>query len=1129
MYSEPEVVRAYPFREVDLGRRYLTQGRVLAAELSEDGRRVEGRVQGAERRANTVTVDITYHSSGPRSYASFREACNCVMGGQCSHAVAVLLQVLRKKEAPVQALAEIGDVDAPLENWLDTLALISRPPSSPNEYSDTIRFRALYVITLNNRKSSRPTAFVTPQSMTLDRGGRWGDQVGTVRASNLLNGTIPKYYRPIDKTLLSLLWAATVTAAGCVSFDDGRYPLVGDLSDQILHLILESGRGRWESIQGPQLVAGGPRPGRAFWETDAEGVQRFRLGGDIEGLLALPLPQPWYINPRSGEIGRLELDLPPHVLMALVAAPPIPPDLSTRLRRSLENVLPGRQHLLPREFGPQVVRDVVPVPCLRLFRRSATEVPWDDRNEAATLGRRETTLCGAVTFDYAGSRVRPDDRGVELAATITGTLVRVPRQPEIEEKALRHLITTGFRPIKGVANTFIHLANPQDPHWVGGSWTVMLAFLHRGVAGLRAAGWQVELDDAFDLEITEPAEDGWVAEVVEAGGRSGVDWFGLSLGVTVGGERIDLLPVLLPVLREMPEDGALEGFDQFADAGGTLFAPIDAKRMLPLPAARLKPLLFALYELYRVGSILDDGTVKLTLSRAAELADVAAAAEAAGMRWFGGERLLDVGRKLRDFSGLDPVPVPASFQGTLRAYQRDGVTWLQFLRDFDFGGILADDMGLGKTIQTLTHLLIEQEAGRLDRPALVVAPTTLVTNWRLEAARFAPTLRVLVLHGANRKAEFERMADHDLVLTTYPLLFRDKEILCACPWSLLILDEAQTIKNPKAQASLVVQQLSARHRLCLTGTPMENNLGELWALFHFLMPGLLGNQRQFQRSFRTPIEKQGDRRRQRDLTRRIRPFMLRRTKQQVAAELPEKTEINEYIELEGPQRDFYESIRLALDAKVQAEITAKGLARSHIVILDALLKLRQICCDARLVKLVAAKGVKRSAKLERLMEMLPELIEEGRRILLFSQFTAMLDLIQSELDNAKIGYVKLTGQTRDRQTPIDLFQAGTVPVFLISLKAGGTGLNLTAADTVIHYDPWWNPAVERQATDRAHRIGQDKPVFVYKLVTVGTVETAILDLQARKQALADGLYDPEAVEDITLTKDDLTALFAPLA
>jgi len=264
------------------------------------------------------------------------------------------------------------------------------------------------------------------------------------------------------------------------------------------------------------------------------------------------------------------------------------------------------------------------------------------------------------------------------------------------------------------------------------------------------------------------------------------------------------------------------------------------------------------------------------------------------------------------------------------------------------------------------------------------------------------------------------------------------------------------------------------------------------------------------------------------LSQALRPFILRRTKQQVARELPEKTEIVETVDLDDPQRDLYESIRVAMDAKVRAEIASKGLARSHIMILDALLKLRQACCDPRLLKVEGASKVKSSAKLERLMDMLPELVAEGRRVLLFSQFTSMLSLIEESLRRTGIDYVKLTGQTRDRKTPVDRFQSGEVPVFLISLKAGGTGLNLTAADTVILYDPWWNPAVERQAMDRAHRIGQDKAVFVFKLVTAGTVEEAILTLQARKQALADGLFDPEAETGAMLTSEDIDLLFQPI-
>ena len=335
----------------------------------------------------------------------------------------------------------------------------------------------------------------------------------------------------------------------------------------------------------------------------------------------------------------------------------------------------------------------------------------------------------------------------------------------------------------------------------------------------------------------------------------------------------------------------------------------------------------------------------------------------------------------------------------------------------------------------------------------------------------------------------------------------------------MVLDQLQVIKNPEAKWSRAVRQLNTRHRLCLSGTPVENNLGEIWSQFAFLMPGLLGDRRSFIRRFRTPIEKNGDDGRRLLLARRLKPFLLRRTKSEVEADLPAKTEIVQRVLLEGDQRDLYETIRLTMHEKVRREIAAHSLERSQIIVLDALLKLRQVCCDPRLVKLAAMRkalsgsqaGAEMpavtSSKLAALMQMLRELASEGRRVLVFSQFTSMLDLIKPELAAADIGYVELTGATRDRADPISRFQSGAVPVFLISLKAGGRGLNLTAADTVIHYDPWWNPAVESQATDRAHRIGQTKPVFVYKLIAAGTIEERIIELQDKKGQLAAATLD----------------------
>jgi SNF2 family DNA or RNA helicase len=452
---------------------------------------------------------------------------------------------------------------------------------------------------------------------------------------------------------------------------------------------------------------------------------------------------------------------------------------------------------------------------------------------------------------------------------------------------------------------------------------------------------------------------------------------------------------------------------------------------------------------------------------------------------------------------------------------------LQFLRTNHFAGVLADDMGLGKTVQTLAHLQYEKEEGRLNKACLIIAPASLMGNWFDEAQRFTPQLKILIFHGSDRhQVNFD---DYDLVLSTYGLVQRDKQRFLDYTFYYLILDEAQFIKNARTKTTQIIQQLHAKHRFCLTGTPVENHLGELWSLFHFLMPGLLGDFKQFRRFFRIPIEKQNDHERREILAHRVQPFMLRRTKNQVARELPAKTEMTHMIELSGPQRDLYEAIRMSMEKKVRDAIARQGLGKSQIILLDALLKLRQVCCDPRLLSIPeASMAHAHSAKLEALMELLDNLVKEGRSVLVFSQFTSMLSLIEAELKARQYEYLKLTGQTKNRQALVRRFQEGEAPVFLISLKAGGTGLNLTRADTVILYDPWWNPSVQDQATDRSHRIGQENPVFVYRLITAGTVEEAILSIQEKKRTLLEGILSNKTEGGIGLTDEDVAQFFAPL-
>ncbi len=701
--------------------------------------------------------------------------------------------------------------------------------------------------------------------------------------------------------------------------------------------------------------------------------------------------------------------------------------------------------------------------------------------------------------------------------------------PEGDRLAL--LESYSWKPIKGFAS-YIDPAILERANLVLMTESENLAHLamdiyFKLIPLLREKGWVVEIDESFPFRPIEQ-EGEWYAELGGGTISGPTDWFDLEMGLMIDGKRVNILPMLVRMLRQDSGRAQVESAIKEQDTA-PIYVPMDNGQLLPVPGDKVRYIAQTLIELYDGDALTDEGKLRLSAWQSTQLVEIEAAMKAAQMRWFGDDQARLLGAKLRDFTTIEQVDPPQGLQCSLRSYQLQGLSWLQFLRVHNLNGILADDMGLGKTVQTLAHILVEKDAGRLDKPVLVIAPTSLMTNWRTESAKYAPSLKVLVLHGQERKDLFHEITQHDLVLTTYPLLSRDKDNLLRHEYHLVVLDEAQVIKNPNTMAHRIVQQISARHRLCLTGTPMENHLGELWSLFYFLMPGFLGDQKKFNRLFRIPIEKEGDEDRRLLLARRVKPFMLRRTKQQVVSELPPKTEIIQSIELLPQQRTLYETVRLTMHERVQQEINEKGLNRSHIVILDALLKLRQICCDPRLLKLDAARHVLESAKMQFLMDTLPEMIQEKRQILIFSQFTSMLALIEEELQRQDIGYAKLTGQTKDRATEIELFQSGQVPVFLISLKAGGTGLNLTAADTVIHFDPWWNPAVENQATDRAYRIGQDKPVFVYKLMTVGTVEEKIMAMQQRKSTLLTGILNAQSDgTDALFSPSDLEALFEPL-
>jgi SNF2 family DNA or RNA helicase len=454
----------------------------------------------------------------------------------------------------------------------------------------------------------------------------------------------------------------------------------------------------------------------------------------------------------------------------------------------------------------------------------------------------------------------------------------------------------------------------------------------------------------------------------------------------------------------------------------------------------------------------------------------------------------------------DPA-LPDDLVAELRPYQRRGVAWLQFLREAGLGGLLADDMGLGKTVQALCAI-----RGR----TLVVAPTSVVHNWSDEIRRFRPGLTTCVYHGPKRALD----PSAAVTITSYPLLRLDEEILAKPQWDVLVLDEAQLIKNPESQVAQAAFRLNARWRLTLSGTPVENRLDELWSQMHFLNRGLLGGRRDFQDRYAKPVA-EGVPEVAARLRERIRPFVLRRLKQDVAPELPPRTDATLYCALSDAERQVYDAVRAATLENVVAKLREGG---GVLAALEALLRLRQAACHSALVPGQTAES---SAKVERLRESLETVVAEGHKALVFSQWTSLLDLIEPHLRRAAIGFVRLDGSTVDRAGVVAQFQDvdNGPPVLLISLKAGGTGLNLTAADHVFLMDPWWNPAVEDQAADRAHRIGQDRPVLVYRLVAEETVEERILLLQEAKRGIADAALS-DAGRAASLTRDDLLALLA---
>lgn len=739
--------------------------------------------------------------------------------------------------------------------------------------------------------------------------------------------------------------------------------------------------------------------------------------------------------------------------------------------------------IVPAEQKQVWLEELIRTPCLppldlpeelRFEERTATPRPHLKIDRIAGPGRGGD-YSADLAFDYEGELV--DVRNSSPVIADLPQRRRIRRDLGFEAAAADDLRSAGFRSETDFAG------QPR--------WRLAPGKLPAAVRRIFALGWNVEAEGRL---FRRPG-------ALQLNVSSGIDWFELRGDVDFEGQHTPF-PRLLTALRKGESTVVLED--------GTL-------GMIPEEWLRRYGILAGL------GA---DGKDHIRFSRSqAGLLDALLESQPEATC----DSVFEQARgQLKGFVGIVPADPTPEFCGRLRPYQRDGLGWLHFLREFGFGGCLADDMGLGKTVQVLALLDVRRKSGvqgsaEADppRPSLAIVPKSLVFNWKQEAARFTPGIRVLDHTGSLRVKAGEHLEAYDLILTTYGTLRRDADYLKDIEFDYVILDEAQAIKNATTASAKAVRLLRGKNRLALSGTPIENHLGELWSLFEFLNPGMLGSASVFQLGaddLRNP-----DAETRKLLSRALRPFILRRTKEQVASDLPPKQEQFLYCELDAPQRRLYNELRDYYRRSLMERVEQDGIGRSKMQVLEALLRLRQAACHPGLID--RNRTGEASAKLDLVLPQIEEVLEEGHKILVFSQFTSFLAIVRDRLDREKVVYEYLDGQTRDRSRPVERFQNDPAcRLFLVSLKAGGLGLNLTAAEYIYLLDPWWNPAVERQAIDRAHRIGQTRPVFAYRVIARDTVEEKVLELQRTKQDLADAIISADSSLIRDLRREDLELL-----
>ncbi|WP_028387559.1 DEAD/DEAH box helicase [Legionella fairfieldensis] len=1057
------------------GKEYQQKGHVLNFRLS-DGL-LKARVKGRSGQIYNVHMDL-------KSWPAQAAQCSCTYSFNCKHAAASLF-ALQARENDIHAGTSSSESDVPLQEWTTSL------------YEKDLEKKAIsptHVITylLEPHLSDYGHRVIVRFALAkcLKKGG-----LGKKIFFHTITESRKQYFAPSDEEII---------AAFLLKSD--WFDCLETRNSDLLEKILATGRAYLANTDETGLILGRALNVRMKWQLNLDGSQSLTFVCAKKNVSPLFLDKAWYYDNEANCLGLLISSYSMNQLKTLLNLPSVALEQVSLVSEKLAEV--DRKLPPPKMYEKREIQVIKPQPVI-IF--DAIEIE-------EYFSSNDFLFIVELLFDYDGKVISIKETSPSLFSERNDSLLEVPRDLEYEKKIFKELKQIlPCRSLKPYEKLFIdngeellllkRYKNSDDlPH-----------LYSQVIPLLKSKQWRVEFVHPVYEELIDADELDWFSEIDDAGN----DFFSYQLGILVEGKQVSIVPLVATLIGQLDS----KNLDSLSDEERVKL-PLPDGKFLNITLGRIKPLMRFLLQ-YGVRHIKENQSLQIERYQLVLMQETEQAMACISARWQGSEALRSQLQQLVTLNRLPAVEIPQGLKTTLRDYQHQGLNWLQFLRLNHFGGILADDMGLGKTVQTLAHLQVEKEQGRLTKASLIIAPTSLIGNWFEEAKRFTPALKILIFHGAERHED--SFDNYDLIISTYGLIQRDKTRFVDYLFYYLILDEAQSIKNARTKTTQIIQQIKATHRLCLSGTPLENDLGELWSLFHFLMPGLLGDLRQFRQFFRTPIEKSGDMERKTLLAKRVQPFMLRRSKNQVMSELPAKTEMIRTVELAGSQRDLYEAIRMSMEKKVREAIAKQGMGKSHIVLLDALLKLRQVCCDPRLLTVPGAEIAQgTSVKLDTLMELLDNLMEEGRRVLIFSQFTSMLRLIEEELIKRNYLYLKLTGQTQNRQALVHSFQEGKAPIFLISLKAGGTGLNLTRADTVIHYDPWWNPAVEEQATDRSHRIGQENPVFVYKLITSGTVEEAILSMQAKKRQLFEGILSDNATGTMTLTANDVEQFFMPL-